>query len=367
MKHIIYTFITAISLSFHCEAGTVIPKTAVWKYKADGSNQGTAWRTSAFNDTAWQSGAAELGYGDNPVTVLTASKITYYFRNTVSITNPSQYVNFTINLRRDDGIVVYINGIELIRNNMSTGTIAYTTLASTNCSDDGNTVFTYTIPSSAFINGNNVIAAEVHNIGTTSSDITFEMELISNLVSVTPAITRGPYIQSTTSGSTLLKWRTNIAADSKVQWGATTAYGSSATVAALVTEHQVAVNGLTANSKYFYSIGSTTAVLQGTTANFFWTAPVTGAAQTVRIWAIGDFGNGSTAQTAVVNSYVNYLGANKNDMWLWLGDNAYNSGTDAEFQSNVFNKYSVQFKSCTGRGHWGLEKYARRWLTILPL
>ena len=60
-----------------------------WKYLANGSNQGTAWRTTAFNDSAWQSGAAELGYGDNPVTVLTASKITYYFRNTVNIANPS--------------------------------------------------------------------------------------------------------------------------------------------------------------------------------------------------------------------------------------------------------------------------------------
>src|SRR5437868_4388295 len=116
---------------------TIIASNATWKYKSDGSNQGTTWRTTTFSDAAWSSGAAELGYGDAPTTTLTAGKITYYFRNSVSITNPSQYGSFTLKVRRDDGIVVYVNNTEVYRSNMPTGTIAYDTKATASASDDG--------------------------------------------------------------------------------------------------------------------------------------------------------------------------------------------------------------------------------------
>ncbi|CAN5535369.1 hypothetical protein BH11BAC2_BH11BAC2_02840 [soil metagenome] len=326
------------------QAAVLIPLSSIWKYKSDGSNQGTAWRATAFNDAAWLSGAAELGYGDAPVTTLTSSKITYYFRKAVTISSPASYTNFTINLRRDDGIVVYVNGIEVFRNNMPTGTIAYTTVASSNCADDGNTVFTFTLPTANFIVGTNVVAAEVHNISTTSSDATFALELIGNSIAL-PTITRGPYIQSTSTGSTILRWKTNIASDSKVRWGTTTSYGANASDPALVTDHQIQITGLAANTKYFYSIGTISGVLQATTSNYFRTSPTVGTTPVVRIWALGDFGNGSAAQATVLNSYVTYLGTNQNNMWLWLGDNAYSSGTDAEYQSNVFNVYGNQFKS----------------------
>ena len=308
-KNFILLILTAFGTLMHCTAQTIITKNSVWKYKADGTDQGTAWRLNGFTDAAWSMGAAELGYGDNPATSLTPSKITYYFRKSFNITNPLQYI-FTINLRRDDGIIVYINGTERIRNNMPAGTVGYNTPASSSAPDDGNTVFNYSIPASAFLNGTNIIAAEVHNNSTTSSDLTFELELVANSASI-PVITRGPYIQSATAGSTILKWRTNIACDSKVQWGASSSFGRSATDAALVTDHQLQVTGLTPNTKYFYSIGTTAVVLQANAANFFWTAPPASSTQTTRIWAIGDFGNGSTAQTAVLNAYLNYLGPNK--------------------------------------------------------
>src|ERR1019366_8094022 len=40
------------------------PPAASWKYLASGSDQGTAWRNSDFDDSSWSSGAAQLGYGD---------------------------------------------------------------------------------------------------------------------------------------------------------------------------------------------------------------------------------------------------------------------------------------------------------------
>jgi hypothetical protein len=72
---------------------------------------------------------------------------------------------------------------------MPTGTILSTTVFASYYADDDTTTFTFILPSSAFDNGSNVIAAEVHNRSTSSSDITFELELISNLASAT-TITR---------------------------------------------------------------------------------------------------------------------------------------------------------------------------------
>lgn len=79
----------------------------------------------------------------------------------------------------------------------------------------------------------------------------------------------------------------------------------------------------------------------------------------VRIWAIGDFGNGSTSQDNVRNAYMNYAGAHATNLWLWLGDNAYATGTDTEFQNNVFNKYPTQFKKFPHFPSIGNHDYAQ--------
>ena len=180
MKTILLTaFFSAVTFLASGQT-TIIAANASWKYKSDGSNQGTTWRTTTFSDAAWSSGAAELGYGDGPATTLTTGKITYYFRNTVSITNPSQYGSFTLKVRRDDGIVVYVNNTEVYRSNMPTGTIAYNTKATAAASDDGSTVYSTTLATSYFVNGTNVIAAEVHNNDASSSDLTFELQLLAN-------------------------------------------------------------------------------------------------------------------------------------------------------------------------------------------
>jgi|GEM_PF-555113 len=175
---LIFSLITSTFTSY-CQT-TLIATNATWKYKSDGTDQGTAWRSTSFSDAAWPQGAAELGYGDAPATTLTANKITYYFRKTVSITTPTQYSSFTLKVRRDDGIVVYVNNVEVYRSNMPTGTITYATKATAAASDDGATVLTVTLANTYFVNGNNVVAAEVHNNDATSSDLTFELQLLAN-------------------------------------------------------------------------------------------------------------------------------------------------------------------------------------------
>ena len=99
-----------------------------WKYLDDGSDQGTAWRSPGFDDWYWQSGPSELGYGSDGEGVgqivgfgpdPSAKHPTTYFRTTVNIPDPSVFFNFLLGIKYDDGIAVYINGVDILRQNLS--------------------------------------------------------------------------------------------------------------------------------------------------------------------------------------------------------------------------------------------------------
>ena len=328
----------------------IVPWSAAWKYLDNGTNQGTAWRTAAFSDAAWASGNAQLGYGDgDEATVVsyganaTSKYTTTYFRKTISITNSAQYASYALSVKRDDGIVLYVNGVEVYRNNMPTGTVTYTTLASAAASDDGATAQTATIPASVFINGNNTIAAEIHQNAGSSTDISFDLQITGN--SSTPqtaSLTRGPYLQMGNQTAVTLRWRTDIGTNTRLEAG--TAYGTyaiAANDAAVVTEHEIRITGLSPDTKYYYRFGSSTQVLQSGTDNFFITSPPATTKRKIRVAAFGDCGrNDNSYQPTTLTAYNNYVGANPAEVLLLLGDNAYNNGTDAEFQSNYFNVYS---------------------------
>ena len=353
-KHITLAFIL---LSYILSSQvTLITNTSTWKYKDDGSNQGSSWYGTAFNDASWASGPAELGYGDgDEATVVNAcgtttplpscsnKYITTYFRQTFSVASIANFTAYTASLRRDDGIVLYINGLEVYRNNMPTGTISNTTPASTACSDDGATVFTTTIASSLITTGTNVIAAEIHqNVGT-SSDISFILNLVGNtntVAPVTPTVVKGPYLVVGTPTTMIVRWETNVATDSQVMFGT-----NSASLSTIVTNttvsvtHTVQLSSLTPYTKYYYNIGSTTLVTQGDTNNNFLTSPLPGTPGKYRFWMVGDCGNASTNQINCKNQYLLYNGGRSTNGMLLSGDNAYNSGTNSEYNAEFFGIY----------------------------
>jgi phosphodiesterase/alkaline phosphatase D-like protein len=153
-------------------------------------------------------------------------------------------------------------------------------------------------------------------------------------------VVRGPYLQSASSDSITVRWRTDVATDSRVQFGLSSgSLTSVASNATSTTEHIVKLTGLSPNTKYFYNVGSSSAVQAGDATYYFETSPTTGTSVPTRIWVIGDAGTGTTGQAAVYNAYRNFTGSTYTDFWLMLGDNAYSSGTDAEYQTKMFNMY----------------------------
>jgi len=149
---------------------------------------------------------------------------------------------------------------------------------------------------------------------------------------------RGPYLQSGTPHSVVVRWRTSIPADSRIRYGTNLNNLNRIIVYATQnTEHAVQLAGLLPDTKYFYAIGSAFTTLASGPDYFFMTPPP--GAKPTRIWVIGDSGTANANAQAVRDAYTNYAGSRYTDLWLMLGDNAYGIGADQEYQSAVFEMY----------------------------
>jgi len=165
---------------------TLINKGDEWKYIDDGSDQGSAWKEIDFNDSAWKNGSAKFGYGDdNENTTISFGgdsqnkHITTYFRKTIEISDISVYTGtVSLDLLRDDGAIVYLNGKEIIRTNMPQGIVESSTLATTfTGGDEENTYFNFIFEESDLVEGTNTIAIEIHQSEASSSDLGFDFAL----------------------------------------------------------------------------------------------------------------------------------------------------------------------------------------------
>lgn len=170
---------------------------AVWSYKDDGSDQGTAWRVPGFDDSGWSSGPAELGYGDgDEATVVednptpgyqsnsTNRYITTYFRREFTVADAGQVAALELKVKRDDGVVVYMNGTEVARNNVGVNQTYLT--ESPNGSAQENIFLSFTVSPGLLVTGVNTMAVEIHQDNASSSDISFDMELIATAPGTNP-------------------------------------------------------------------------------------------------------------------------------------------------------------------------------------
>ncbi len=159
---------------------TLIPAGSEWKYLDTGKAPGSDWTTAKFNDDAWRQGPAQLGYGDgDEKTRLNDDRDnypTYYFRKSFEVNDPSKLKPLVLRLIRDDGAVVYLNGREVVRDNMPDGPVKHDTYASGPTFVE-NEFYVHDLQPDRLVAGRNVIAVEVHQSGADSSDVSFDLEL----------------------------------------------------------------------------------------------------------------------------------------------------------------------------------------------
>ena len=160
---------------------TVIPAGSTWKYFDQGVDLGTAWRDPTFDDSSWPSGQAIFGYGNgNELTVVSFGDdpsnkhVTTYFRRTFVVDNPPAIGTMILSLLYDDGIVAYLNGFEVARGNMPP-THDFDTFAAAAIGGADESDYNLTAVVNLLVQGENVLAAEVHQSSRTSSDLSFDL------------------------------------------------------------------------------------------------------------------------------------------------------------------------------------------------
>ncbi len=250
---------------------TLVSTGSSWKYLANGSNQGTAWRATTIDESTWSQGNAQLGYGDSDEATVVSygpdtnnKYITTYFRRAFNIADASLFLNYTLNVKRDDGVAVYVNGTEVYRNNLAAAA-AYNTLG-TLASDDGGSFQNTTLPIGTFVTGSNTIAVEIHQNAANSSDISFDLELIGN-TSAAPSITQKHIRWGTTKnpleGVTVGWTNATAATTDQIRWGYTAAYEQGTSNVTSRAGYSAATNKffsftfpgvLTSNATIYYSL-----------------------------------------------------------------------------------------------------------------
>jgi hypothetical protein len=194
---------------------TLVATGAVWKYRDNGSDQGSAWTAIVFNDSGWSNGPAQLGYGDNDEATRVEDNptpgynvgdqdryITTYFRRPFVVSDPASFTDLNLRVMRDDGVVVYLNGSEVYRQNMPGGPVSYLTPASANVSAPDESAF-YTSPVNPgyLVPGTNMVAVEIHQAAANSSDISFEFGLTGVQSYRAPYFITQPQSQTVNVGS----------------------------------------------------------------------------------------------------------------------------------------------------------------------
>lgn len=169
---------------------TLIAPSSTWSYNDLGTDLGTAWSDPAFDDSAWPIGAGQLGYGDGDETTLigwgphpTRRAVTAYFRGEFVVDDASSVAALDLDIVRDDGAVVYLNGVEILRDNMPTGPITALTPASSASSRE-NEYRSFLLDPAALVDGVNVLAVEVHQDSIYSSDLSFDVALTALMAPV---------------------------------------------------------------------------------------------------------------------------------------------------------------------------------------
>ena len=164
---------------------TLVPAKSTWRYQYS-PTWPTGWSTTAFDDSAWSSGPAPLGFGSTSIATnidvpppTTNRPRSALLRTSFDVTDHTKLSGLVLTTRADDGVVIYVNGQELGRSNVAAGTVGpatYATAAPRTTAAVANPV-QWPVPASMLKDGRNTIAAVdlVNYRGT--PDLSFDLSL----------------------------------------------------------------------------------------------------------------------------------------------------------------------------------------------
>ncbi len=137
----------------------------------------TAWRRPEFDDSSWPVGKGPFYYEDKAVGYtgntrlidMRGNYLTLFLRKSFDLPNPDRVTRLTLDLRVDDGCIVWLNGREIARVNMPAGEPTYLT-AAVNADQNPNVFSTTLVPEPGLLRaGANVVAVQAANFSLSGS------------------------------------------------------------------------------------------------------------------------------------------------------------------------------------------------------
>lgn len=166
-----------------CYDVDLVAPNSVWKWWTPGPADAVPsdWNEAGFaGDGAWNGGFSPLGFGTSrAVTTITAPATgsgvyTNYFRLAFEAADPLVFQgDLQLTLARNDGVVVYLNGVEILRRNLPWGLDLSAGVPASTKSD---TIETVAIPA-GLLQASNVLAVELHQSPENVSVGLFDLEL----------------------------------------------------------------------------------------------------------------------------------------------------------------------------------------------
>ena len=167
---------------------TIVQSQQIWHYFPGTSEPATNWNDITFDDNSWATGGGGIGYGDGDDSTLIDPVISVYLRRKFNILDTANIGAMMFYMDYDDAFVAYINGVEIARANVMGSPPSYHTEATTYREAtmySGGIPEEFQVPLSVvnttIIEGENVLAIQVHNHGIGSSDMSAIPFLIAGI------------------------------------------------------------------------------------------------------------------------------------------------------------------------------------------
>lgn len=163
-----------------------------WRYRDQGTDEGTVWRQPEFDDASWAAGLAQLGYGQGDERAIVSfgttnsnRHVTTYFRKTFMAAATALTNSLVLRLCFTDGAAVYLNGVEVFRRNLISNA-TFNQLADGSNSQLQNHWCAMPVHPSLLRAGANTLAIELHRQSVAGSALSFDAQLISGAFDRTP-------------------------------------------------------------------------------------------------------------------------------------------------------------------------------------
>ena len=156
---------------------SVVYPNDMWRYFVGISEPDPRWRTVSFNDSLWAEGPGGFGYSDNDDSTVIEPSISVYIRRKFNVTDSSAIGAVLLQIDYDDAFVAYINDVEIARVGLTGLHPSYNQTGADHEANmyRGGAPETFLIDKekirACLVQGENLLAIQVHNSSQTSSDM----------------------------------------------------------------------------------------------------------------------------------------------------------------------------------------------------